>query len=66
VECESVTLSRSVPPLLKYVIRPIINRIAKESLERTLESLRARIAQAIKPEGIHTTPVARIVSPEIH
>ena len=66
VECESVTLSRSVPPLLKYMINPIINRIAKESLERTLESLRTRITRAMKPERTPTTPMASTVHPEIH
>jgi hypothetical protein len=40
VECESVSLSRPVPLLLRPVASPIVDRIARESLERTLQSLR--------------------------
>ena len=40
IECESVSLSRSVPLLLRPIASPIVNRIARESLERTLRSLR--------------------------
>ena len=41
IECESVSLSRSLPFLIKPVAGPIANRIARESLARTLKSLRA-------------------------
>ena len=40
IECESVSLSRSVPYVLRPLVGPIANRIARESLERTLRSLR--------------------------
>jgi hypothetical protein len=40
IECESVSLSRSVPPIARFVVGPIANRIARESLERTMRSLR--------------------------
>jgi putative flippase GtrA len=40
VECESVSLSRPVPMLLRPVASPIVDRVARESLERTLRSLR--------------------------
>jgi putative flippase GtrA len=40
VECESVSLSRPVPLLLRPVASPIVDRIARESLEGTLRSLR--------------------------
>lgn len=40
IECESVSLSRSVPLLVRPIVGPIANRIARESLERTLKSLR--------------------------
>lgn len=45
VECESVSLSRSVPFLVRPVVGPIANRIARESLERTLRSLRTFLTQ---------------------
>ena len=40
IECESLSLSRSVPYLVRPLVGPIANRIARESLERTLRSLR--------------------------
>jgi hypothetical protein len=40
IECESVSLSRSVPALLAPVANPIIDRLARESLERTLLQLK--------------------------
>lgn len=40
IECESVSLSRSVPFVARPLVGPIANRIARESLERTLRSLR--------------------------
>ena len=39
VECESVSLSRAVPTLVRPVANPIVDRIARDSLQRTLESL---------------------------
>jgi putative flippase GtrA len=44
VECESMTLSRSIPTPLEWVIRPLINSVAEESMKRTLESMRNRLA----------------------
>lgn len=44
IECESVSLSRSVPFVVRPVVGPIANRIARESLERTLRSLRRFIS----------------------
>jgi len=44
VECESITLSRSVPFLLEHIVRPLINSTARESMERTLRSMRARLS----------------------
>lgn len=44
IECESVSLSRSVPFVVRPIVGPIANRIARESLERTLRSLRSYLA----------------------
>jgi hypothetical protein len=41
VELESVTLSRSVPFGLSFVLQPIIDDIARESIRRTLTHLQA-------------------------
>jgi len=40
VECESISLSRRVPPGLGFVAGPFITRVARESMLRTLETLR--------------------------
>jgi hypothetical protein len=40
VDLESLALSRSVPGVARPVARPIIDRIARESLLRTLDSLK--------------------------
>lgn len=42
VEVESLTLSRNVPLLLAPIAKPIISHIARETLERTLASVRGR------------------------
>jgi hypothetical protein len=50
VECESLSLSRSIPRFLEYFVRPIIDRIARESMERTLASMRDRIVRSHKAQ----------------
>ena len=40
IECESVSLSRSVPFLARPLVNPIANRLARESLKSTLTTLR--------------------------
>lgn len=42
VEIESLTLSRNLPPIIGVLIRPIVNSTARESMARTLASVRAR------------------------
>jgi putative flippase GtrA len=42
VEIESVTLSRDLPAIIGPLIRPIVNSTARESMTRTLASVRAR------------------------
>jgi hypothetical protein len=42
VECESVTLSRTVPILLRPVAGPLVSHVARESMERTLVTFRDR------------------------
>lgn len=40
VDLESLSLSRGVPRVARPVARPIVDRIARESIHRTLESIR--------------------------
>ena len=55
IECESVSLSRAVPALLRPFISGIVEGVARESLERTLISLR-------KTLGVSAASAARLVS----
>ena len=48
VECESMTLSRSIPILFEYIVRPMIKGTAQESLHRTLDSMRTRMIRAYR------------------
>ena len=46
LECESLSLSRTVPAPLKFLIRPLIHSTARQSMKRTLGSLRDRLMKA--------------------
>ncbi len=46
VECESVSLSRTVPTPLKLLIRSSIHSTARQSMKRTLSSLRDHLMKA--------------------
>lgn len=48
VECESLTLSRGIPRGLGFIIRPLINKVARESMRRTLFSMRDRMTSEIR------------------
>jgi len=53
VECESLSLSRGIPLLLKPFASGMVDRVARESMTRTLETLRRQAA------AFATPPVAR-------
>lgn len=40
IELESISLSRDMPSLVRPIAEPLVNRIARESVERTLSSVR--------------------------
>ncbi len=46
IECESASLSRSVPLLLRPFVMGTVERIARESLQKTMVSLRTDLARA--------------------
>lgn len=66
VECESISLSRSIPSLLEYLIRPLIDKVARESMERTLGSMRGRLTANKKKEGSVIAVVGQYFFPESH
>jgi hypothetical protein len=45
IECESVSLSRGVPALARPIVSPIVSRVARESLVRTLLAVRAALSR---------------------
>ena len=55
VECESITLSRSIPSVVRWMVTPMINSAARESMERTLTSMKTRLLAGVRS----TTRTAR-------
>ena len=51
VELESLTLSRDIPWALRLVAGPIVDRIARESVSRTLSSLRVGLGGSAASAG---------------
>ncbi len=48
VECRAISLSRSIPRALAWIIEPFVSGVPKESLENTLRITRE---QLLKPQG---------------
>lgn len=46
IECEVLTLSRSIPLLMRWMIAPIVNRETRSALSDTLHSMAARLGSA--------------------
>jgi hypothetical protein len=51
IECESVSLSRAVPFMLRPFISGVVEGLAKESLERTLTGLRTYLSTSSTANG---------------
>jgi hypothetical protein len=45
IECESISLSRTVPAVVRFVVGPLIDSTAKESMTRTLNAVRVVLTQ---------------------
>jgi hypothetical protein len=45
-ECESISLSRDVPSVVRFLVNPLIERTARESMARTLVALKVRFEKA--------------------
>ena len=54
-ECESVTLSRGIPRLLGWMVRPLVNRTAREVLSQTMTSISTVLADARPLDGAEPT-----------
>lgn len=51
-ECESVSLSRDIPAVFRFLAGPLIGNVARESMERTLTSLRDYLTITASPRGL--------------
>jgi len=51
VECESISLSRDIPWGIKQIISPIVDRVARQSMSRTLDNLAKVHATAAAAEA---------------
>jgi hypothetical protein len=56
VELESLTLSRDIPFLVKLLAKRYINSIARESINRTLLSVRDRVVAAAAAKSAEASP----------
>ena len=54
-ECESVTLSRGIPRLLGWMVRPLVNRTAREVLSQTMTSISTVLADVGSLDGAEPT-----------
>jgi hypothetical protein len=53
VQCEAITLTRSVPIALRWLIEPYINSIPRESLNETMNHTRdSLLPQVQNPEDV--------------
>ena len=59
IECESVSLSRGVPVLLRPFVTGTVERIARESLQKTLVSLRTELVKS-RPVAAHRSQAVRV------
>jgi hypothetical protein len=55
VECESLSLSRAIPLLLKPFASGTVSRVARESMTRTLDTMRTQL----RASGLRRDPVRR-------
>jgi putative flippase GtrA len=51
IELRSLTLSRDVPSIIRPIAAPLVNRIARESMMRTLEALQRFLSSASTTRG---------------
>lgn len=58
VECESLSLSRAVPAVLRWMVAPMIRDAARESMERTLRALQQRLVSTDRAPAAVTADIA--------
>jgi hypothetical protein len=48
VQCEAVSLTRDIPALVSWIVKPFVTEVPKESLQNTLQSTRTGLLRMIK------------------
>ena len=61
IECRAISLTRDIPPALAWVLKPIVRKLPKESLVRTLEATRNALVSAGIVEGAASTGYSKPV-----
>ena len=51
VECEALTLSRSIPFLMRWFVSPIVNRESRSAMSDTLEAVATHLGTAAPAQG---------------
>jgi len=67
VQCEAVSLTRDIPTGLGWLLRPLVTKIPKESLNRALGRTREVVQQQIKqnsaqPSALSIQPTKLLAS----
>lgn len=55
-ECHSVTMSRNVPFLLRWIVTPFVRRIPRQGLERSLEATRVEARKVAESSSAISAP----------
>ena len=59
MECRSISLSRSIPAVLDWIIRPMVTSVPRESLRNTLMATVRSIGKEHPSVSLQETPAAR-------
>jgi hypothetical protein len=59
IECRSISLSRSIPSMLSWMIRPMVTGVPKESLHSTLEATVRALEKPHPEASLPKTPEGR-------
>lgn len=56
IQCEAITLTRSIPAMFRWLVGPFVTGIPRESLTFTLQTTRARLLKRLNPSGKGKAP----------
>ena len=56
MECRSISLSRAIPPVLDWIVRPMVTSVPRESLRGTLEATVRSLGKPHPPISLREAP----------